>query len=170
MFIKAVKNYSLEQKNNTVKVKTLATTQVNDLQETATSTVEGYIAKRSATGTKTDTAILETSQSISVVGQQEMTIRGAENIIEVMRYVPGVQAEQYGQDDRGWEWFSIRGFENFYDNNYLNGLRQPGSGSTQFQTESYGLERVEVLRGPSSVLYGQGDVGGIINRVKKTSV
>ena len=136
-------------------------------QETATGPVQGYVAKRSSTATKTDTSILETPQSVSVITREELDARGATSVIEAIRYVPGVLAETYGRDDRGFEWFTIRGFENIYSASYLDGLRQPGSGYTSQQNEPYGLERIEVLRGPSSVMYGQGDAGGVVARVSK---
>ncbi|MCK6374131.1 MAG: TonB-dependent receptor plug domain-containing protein, partial [Zoogloea sp.] len=136
-------------------------------QETATGPVQGYVAKRSSTATKTDTSILETPQSVSVITREELDARGATSVIEAIRYVPGVLAETYGRDDRGFEWFTIRGFENIYSASYLDGLRQPGNGYTSQQNEPYGLERIEVLRGPSSVMYGQGDAGGVVARVSK---
>lgn len=136
-------------------------------RETAIGPVAGYVAKRSATATKTDTAILETPQSISVIGREELDARGVNSTIEALRYVPGVVTSFYGQDDRSWEWFSIRGFGSNYDANYLDGLRQPSGGYTVLQNEPYGLERIEVLRGPSSTMYGQGDAGGVISRISK---
>lgn len=136
-------------------------------RETATGPVVGYVAKRSATAMKTDTPILETPQSISVVGREELDARGVNSTIEALRYVPGVVTSFYGQDDRSWEWFSIRGFGSSYDANYLDGLRQPSGGYTVPQNEPYGLERIEVLRGPSSTMYGQGDAGGVVSRISK---
>ncbi len=138
-------------------------------QESAWGPVRGYVAKRSATATKTDTPTIEVPQSISVIGRDEMDDRGVNSVTEAMRYVPGVMSSVYGQDDRGYEWFSIRGFSNAYNANYLDGLRQtsPIFGYAVPQNEPYGLERVEVLRGPTSALYGQGDAGGIIHRISK---
>ncbi|MBB4845113.1 iron complex outermembrane receptor protein [Paucibacter oligotrophus] len=138
--------------------------------ETATAPVAGYVAKRSATGTKTDTPIVETPQSISVLGRQEMEDRGALSVMEALRYVPGVVSQVYGADTRGQDdWLNLRGFSGFGTSLYQDGLRMntDANAFANQRSEPYGLERIEVLRGPASVLYGKGDAGGIVNRVSK---
>lgn len=135
-------------------------------QENAWGPVKGYVAKRSATGTKTDTPIIEIPQSISVVGRQEMEARGAQDVMDIVRYTAGINTNTYGPDNRGWEDIQIRGFNTYYSG-YRDGLAQTPAGVTYPLTEPYGLERVEVLRGPASMIFGQGDAGGIINRVSK---
>lgn len=127
----------------------------------------GYVAKRSTTATKTDTPIIETPQSISVISREEMQDRGTQNLMEALRYTPGVITESYGVDPRGFDYIKLRGFSTMYSGQYLNGLRFYNSGFAVFNTEPFGLERIEVLRGPASVLYGQGDVGGVVNAVSK---
>ncbi len=130
--------------------------------------VEGYVALRSATATKTDTPLLELAQSVSVVTRAEMEARGANSILDVLRYMPGANTETHGVDPRGYDYFNLRGFINAQTtSNYLNGLRQIPSGFGMFRTETYGLERVEVLRGANSASFGQADPGGVINRVSK---
>ncbi|WP_179283904.1 TonB-dependent siderophore receptor [Bordetella genomosp. 10] len=132
----------------------------------------GTISLDSKAGTKTDTPLLETPQSISVVNREMMDLLGATNSADALRYSAGVNIGGYGVDSRVDE-ISVRGFRtgSFANNLYLDGLRPPGSSSgatasaTQF--DGYGLERVEVLRGPSSVLYGQIAPGGLINVVSK---
>lgn len=128
---------------------------------------ESFVAESSRAGSKTDTSILEVPQSISVVTRAQMEIQNAQSVTEVLRYVPGVAVETYGVDPKGFDWVMIRGFNAQATSDYKDGLRQGSSGYTFFRSEPYALERVEVLRGPSSVLYGQGDAGGIINRVSK---
>lgn len=133
-------------------------------QETATGPVLGYVARRSVTATKTDTPLIETPQSISVIGREEMDARGAQNVMEAVRYTPGVLVNNWGYESRGIDWILLRGFDATSGNAvYRDGMLQPAYSLT----EPYGLERVEVLRGPSSVTFGQGDAGGIINRVSK---
>lgn len=134
--------------------------------ETAAGPVAGYVARRSATATKTDTPLLEIPQSVSVVGRDEMDARGAPDIMAVIRYTPGVSVNAYGPDNRGWEDILMRGFSTYYAN-YRDGLAQTPFGVVYALTEPYGLERVEVLRGPASMTFGQGDAGGVINRVGK---
>lgn len=136
--------------------------------ETATSAVRGYLAKRSASATKTDTPVLEIPQSVSIVTRDEMDARAATSVLEVLRYMPGAVTETHGVDPRGYEYFNLRGFINAQvTSNYLNGLRQAPGGFGMFRSEPYGLERIEVLRGTGSVLFGQGDPGGTINRISK---
>ncbi|WP_218921146.1 TonB-dependent siderophore receptor, partial [Piscirickettsia salmonis] len=146
---------------------TLPAVTVTGRPETAWSPVDGYVASRSATGTKTDSSILETPQSISVVTRAQMEAQNAQSVTEVLRYVPGVAVETYGVDPKGFDWVMLRGFNAQATSDYKDGLRQITSGYTLFRSEPYALERIEVLRGPSSVLYGQGDAGGAINRVSK---
>ncbi|CAM4405045.1 TonB-dependent siderophore receptor [Bordetella pseudohinzii] len=133
----------------------------------ASAADNSYVAETSRAGTKTDTAILEVPQSISVVTRRQMEAQNAQSVTEVLRYVPGVTVETYGIDPKGFDWVMIRGFNAQSSSDYKDGLRQGGSGYTLFRSEPYALERIEVLRGPSSVLYGQGDAGGVINRVSK---
>ncbi|MFT7774213.1 TonB-dependent siderophore receptor [Roseateles sp.] len=128
--------------------------------------VAGYVASRTATATKTDTALLEVPQSISVIGREEMDAHGAQDIMAAIRYTPGVSVNAYGPDNRGWEDIMLRGFSSYYAS-YRDGLAQTPFGIVYALTEPYGLERVEVLRGPASMTFGQGDAGGIINRVSK---
>lgn len=134
--------------------------------ERGTGPVRGYAAKVSVTSTKTDTPLLETPQSVSIVTQDQVTAQGAQTISETLRYTPGVYGEPYG-GSTFFEGFKIRGFD---AQRYLDGLRLPMEPITQFSApriEPYGLERIEVLKGPSSGLYGATDPGGFINMVSK---
>ena len=137
--------------------------------ERADGPVNGYLANRSATGTKTDTPLLETPQAISIVTQAEIRERQAQNINEALRYVPGVTSEVYGTTT-AFDILKIRGFQ---AQAYLDGLRIPYDPGSQFavpRIEPYGLERLEVLKGPSSGLYGQTDPGGLIEMVTKKPI
>ncbi|MET0268402.1 MAG: TonB-dependent siderophore receptor [Duganella sp.] len=146
----------------------LPTVDIIGQAESAISPVRGYLAKRSASATKTDTPLLEIAQSVSVVTRDEMDARAATSVLEVLRYMPGAVTETHGVDPRGYEYFNLRGFINAQvTSNYLNGLRQAPGGFGMFRSEPYGLERIEVLRGTGSVLFGQGDPGGTINRISK---
>lgn len=133
-------------------------------REDAWGPVGGYVAKRSATATKTDTPLLEVPQSISVVGREEMDTRGAVNVEEALRYTPGVGVP-YGFDTR-YDWLTLRGFD-AKSGMYRDGLLQATSTYGIPRADAYTLERVEVLRGPASVLYGQAEPGGVINMVSK---
>ncbi|MDZ7855905.1 TonB-dependent siderophore receptor [Sphaerotilus sp.] len=137
------------------------------VRETATGPVQGYVAKRSATGTKTDTPLIETPQSISVVTADRIEAIGATRLKEALAYTPGVNASPWG-DESQYDWIYLRGFDAYSPGFYRDGLQLRNTGSWGvWQTENYGMERLEVLRGPASVLYGQNGPGGMVNVVSK---
>ncbi len=134
--------------------------------ERANGPVVGYVARQSATSTKTDTPILETPQSISVVTRDQITAQQAQTINEALRYIPGVSLDTAGANTF-YDGIVVRGFQ---PPQYLDGLALPVDPGTQFafpRIEPYGLERIEVLKGPSGALYGQANPGGIVNMVSK---
>lgn len=132
--------------------------------ERANGPVNGYVAKRSASGTKTDTALIETPQSISVVTRDMMSAQAVQTTEQALRYTAGVLTEVTGYDLR-YQSMTIRGFAPTI---YVDGMRTFASGSFgDWQSEPHGIERVEVLKGPASVLYGQGSPGGLVNQVSK---
>ncbi|HSW05078.1 TonB-dependent siderophore receptor [Aquabacterium sp.] len=138
-------------------------------RESATGPVSGHVARRSAAGTKTDTPIADTPQSISVIGAQELEDKGSTTLPEALAQTPGVAVNMFGFDSRAPDWVLLRGFDGWYTSSYRDGLVQNvGITFLGVQTEVYGLERIEVVRGPSSVLFGKGDAGGVVNRVSKT--
>ncbi|RJT41075.1 TonB-dependent siderophore receptor [Mesorhizobium waimense] len=124
------------------------------------------VAKRSSGATKTDTPLIETPRSVSVVTRKEMEQRGAQDIIEAVRYSAGVTTGAYGFDPR-FDQIYIRGYSTTTIGDYKDGLRQPYMNYGTFRTDPYSLERVEVIKGPVSVLYGAGTPAGIINKVSK---
>lgn len=134
------------------------------ISESATGPFRGYVATRSATGTKTDTPILETPQSISVVGRDQIEAQAANTTKEALRYTAGVAADNRGN----FGGFDIMYSRGFIIDQYLDGMRLPGATALFApQPEIYGIERVEFLRGPSSVLFGQGSLAGLVNLVSK---
>ncbi|RKH66120.1 TonB-dependent siderophore receptor [Corallococcus aberystwythensis] len=134
--------------------------------ERANGPVQGYTARRSAGGTKTDTALGETPQSVSVVGRAQMDAQQAQSVTEATRYTPGVRSETFGADPRN-DWFLIRGFTSQEGGYFLDGLQLYSSSFATWRLETFGLERVEAVRGPSSVLYGGTSPGGLLNMVGK---
>lgn len=120
--------------------------------------------------TKTDTPLAETTQSVSVIAREELDARGVQNLNEAMRYVAGVALESSGIDNRVDD-FRIRGFDagSWSNNVTIDGMRAPqGSQWNRTMVDSWNLERVEVLKGPSAVMYGQVAPGGMVNQVSKT--
>lgn len=135
--------------------------------EDPTAPVKGYVAKSSATATKTGTPLIETQQSISVITADQLKAQGAQTLGQALDYTPGVVGEPYGADPR-FDSPRIRGFDG-RQSQFLNGLRMMRTAGAP-AVEVYGLERIEVLRGPASVMYGQGNPGGIINLISKRPV
>lgn len=139
-------------------------------EEDATGPVDGYVAKATTTGSKTATPITEIPQSVSVVGREELDDRGVVNKVdEALRYTPGVMAEPFGTD-ADTDWFYIRGFDATQTGVFLDGLTLFSHGFGGFQIDPFMLERVEVLKGPASVLYGGANPGGIISLISKRPV
>lgn len=132
--------------------------------ETALSPVPGYVANRSATGTKTDTPLLETPQSISVIPRDLIDDQNAQSLNQILRYTAGVTPETRGAVATRYDQLTIRGFD---ADEYWNGMKLQSLYYIAPQIETYLLERVEVLKGPSSVLYGQSPAGGLVNMVSK---
>ncbi|MGU3361242.1 TonB-dependent siderophore receptor [Methylobacterium sp. M6A4_1b] len=128
--------------------------------------VAGYVATRSVSSTKTDAAIIRTPQAISVVGRQQIDDQKPASLAEATRYAPGVRGETFGADPRN-DWFLIRGFTAQESGYFLDGLQLFTSAFATWKLEPFGLERLEILRGPNSGLYGGASPGGIINAVSK---
>lgn len=140
-----------------------ALAQAQDSGDARTLDSVQVVADRASTATKTDTLLTETPQSIGVVTADLFIDRGANNLQETLRYSAGVTADAWGLDTRG-DASTVRGLDPVQ---YLDGMRKLYNFSPMARPEVYGLERVEVLRGPSSVLYGAGGAGGIINAMSK---
>ncbi|MDC8756795.1 TonB-dependent siderophore receptor [Janthinobacterium fluminis] len=125
-----------------------------------------YGAKRSSVGSKTDTPILEIPQSVSVVTARQIEATQPRNLADALAYSAGVVRTE--GSDRTADSFVIRGFQAGANmgNLYRDGSKfmvNPYNG----QQELYGLERIEVLKGAASLLYGTAAPGGIINTVSK---
>lgn len=132
--------------------------------ETATSPVVGYRARNAATATKTDTPLSETPQSVTVITRDQMVDQGATTLQGALLYAAGVRSDAYGLDSRS-DSVRVRGS---YPDVYLDGLRQNYNYYTSTAaSEPYLLERLEVLRGPSGMLFGAGTVAGVVNMVSK---
>ncbi|PRF74275.1 TonB-dependent siderophore receptor [Burkholderia multivorans] len=119
----------------------------------------GLVAKRSRTGTKTDTPIEEIPQTINVVTAQQIEMTGATDVNTALRYVPGFSS--YGSDNRSDWYAALRGFT---PTAYVNGLQVPNTlNLASWRVDPYMIDSITVLRGPTSVLYGAGDPGAIVD-------
>ena len=131
--------------------------------EVITISSKGLISYVSASASKTDMPIIETPSSISVLTEKRITDLGAESLQDAIGYVAGVYNGPYGVDTRG-DWAQIRGVSPLQ---YQDGLQMMFGNYNNVRTNPYMLQQIEILKGPSSVLYGQGSTGGIINMVTK---
>lgn len=150
------------------KEETITVTAAPAAQESAWGPSPTIAAKRSATATKTDTPIEKTLQSVSVVTREEMQIHQSRSVKEALGYTPGVVVSNRGASNT-YDFVSIRGFTSvgLSQNNYLDGLKLQGNFYNDAVIDPYMLERVELMRGPTSVLYGKSNPGGIISMVSK---
>ncbi|WP_273728276.1 TonB-dependent siderophore receptor [Brucella gallinifaecis] len=159
-FASIVAAHAQEAASHTV----LAPIVVNSGSEDPTAPIKGYVAKTSISATKTGTPLVETPQSISVVTANEMAAQGAQTLGQALGYTPGVVSEPYGSDPR-FDSPLIRGFDG-RQVQFLNGLRLMRTAGAS-AVDPYMLERIEVVRGPASVMFGQGNPGGLINMISK---
>jgi len=112
---------------------------------------------------KMDVPVEDQPYSVSVIDRTFIEDSGAKNIQDALLYTPGVYAGAFGFDTR-IDSAKVRGVD---AGRYVDGLRQIYGSYNSVRTNVYALESIEVLKGPSSTLYGQGDLGGIINAVSK---
>lgn len=137
-------------------------------QESAWGPAATIAAKHTATATKTDTPIEKTPQSISVVTREEMDLKQPGTMKDALSYTPGVFATRGSSTT--FDVVSIRGFTTsttVNTNQYLDGMKLQGDNYSEASIDPYFLERVELLRGPVSVLYGKSHPGGVVSMVTK---
>lgn len=134
--------------------------------ETPLGPVHGYVAGRSSSGTKTNTPIMETPQAVSVIGAEQIRDQKANKLDEVLRYTGGVRAGTFGADTRN-DWWLIRGFKSDDVGLFLDGMQLFYTSYASWKLQTPNMERVEVLRGPSAVLYGGSSPSGIVNVISK---
>lgn len=130
---------------------------------TAQETVNNDTVVVVGTALKVDAPLVETPRPVSSVDREELETRNVQQLDETFRYRAGVLAGHYGSDN-DTDWFKVRGFD---QSTYQDGLRIYREGFYQWLPEPYGLERIEVFKGPSSILYGEAPPGGLINAVSK---
>ncbi|RWO71133.1 MAG: TonB-dependent siderophore receptor [Mesorhizobium sp.] len=125
------------------------------------------VAEDTATGTKTDTPIVNVPASVSVVTQKELEARHVESLQQAVAYTSSVLTDEFGNDDR-YDYIRIRGFDQTSLGTYRDGLtaRIP-AWFTASRLEPYGLQRVEVLKGSTSTLFGLNGPGGLVNAITK---
>jgi len=138
---------------------TLPTVKVKVAREKKPNETKGYQAKTNSTAIKTDTALIDLPQSITVVTQELIKDQNMQSIADTTRYVPGVGTAQ-GEGNRDNPIF--RGNSSNADM-YVDGIRD----DVQYFRDLYNIERVDVLKGPNAMIFGRGGSGGLINRATK---
>ena len=118
----------------------------------------------SGSATKTDTPVLQTPQPVTVVDDSLFEAQGSISISDTLRYVAGVTANPYGPDSRV-DGVTVRGVSALQ---FRDGMRDIFSYYASIRADPYNFGQVELVRGPASVLFGQGAIGGIFNLVSKT--
>jgi catecholate siderophore receptor len=127
-------------------------------QDARTGTV-GVYANGTSVATKSNTALVNIPQSLSVVTKDFIRDQSPQNLTDVTRYVPGVAVHQ-GEGNR--DELVIRGVDSSA-NFFVNGFRD----DVQIFRDLYNTQSIEVLRGPSALTFGRGSGGGILNRTLK---
>jgi iron complex outermembrane receptor protein len=130
-----------------------------DEQITVTGVNRPYATSTASAATKSDVPVLETPRAVSTVTRQLLDDQAAVTLEDALRNVAGVIPGGYYSD---WDYFRIRGFE-ASSATYIDGLLFDGGGNE----ETFGLDRIEVVKGPISGLYGSGPPGGMVNLVTK---
>lgn len=121
----------------------------------------GYAA-RNASSTKSELSLLETPQSISVLTRDLLDARAVTTLNEALQTSAGVTAGNWGR--RGWDDFIIRG-QRASESLYIDGLKR---GQNQWVGQDvFGVERIEILKGPASINFGMVQPGGLVNMVSK---
>lgn len=126
--------------------------------------VTGLKARRAAAGTKTETALIETPQSITVIDGDELVRRNAQSINQAMGYVAGVSPNQRGGMVTRYDQLVVRGFA---PGVFLDGMRLIAGPYSTPQIDFNRIDHIDVVKGPASVLYGNATPGGLVNLASK---
>jgi len=129
-----------------------------DIEDQDQIVVTGYA------GTKTDTALVELPQPVKIITADQYEAQGAISISDTVKYAAGVLANPYGRDTRV-DGFNVRGIDALQ---FRDGMRDIFSFYASITSDPYNFDRVEIVRGPASVLFGQGSIGGLVNLVSKS--
>ncbi|MGH8858241.1 MAG: TonB-dependent receptor, partial [Polaromonas sp.] len=120
---------------------------------------QGYSPATSSTATKSTAPLRDIPQSVNVVPEQLLRDQAARSMQDALRNVPGVV---FSSGDGQRDQVVIRGFSAISDQ-FVDGVRD----DALYFRDLSNIERIEVLKGPSAVLYGRGSSGGLINRITK---
>ncbi|MBL4803167.1 MAG: TonB-dependent siderophore receptor [Emcibacter sp.] len=126
-------------------------------------TAAKYVSLGGRSASKSDSPLIETPQSVTVISRDQIDLLSWNSLQESVRYTAGAVGENFGPDER-YDWLTLRGFNPVQ---YIDGLQAPVGSVSNVGTDLYGSETVEILKGPSSVLYGLTPPGGIVNMTSR---
>jgi catecholate siderophore receptor len=132
---------------------------VSSTRDEGDNDIQGYNAKTNTTAVKTNTALIDLPQSITVITPELIKDQNMHSIADTLRYVPGVGMAQ-GEGNRDNPIF--RGNSSTSDM-YVDGIRD----DVQYFRDLYNIDRVDVLKGPNAMIFGRGGSGGLVNRTTK---
>jgi iron complex outermembrane receptor protein len=125
---------------------------------------EDIVVTAAVAGTKTETPLIQLPQPLTIITSDQYLSQGSISISDTVKYAAGVLANPYGRDTRV-DAFNVRGIQALQ---FRDGMRDIFSYYASITSDPYNFARVEIVRGPASVLFGQGSIGGLVNLVSKT--
>jgi iron complex outermembrane recepter protein len=125
--------------------------------------VTAYVPRDTNAAAKMQVPLLETPQSVTVISRAQMDLLDWQTLDQVVRYTAGVVGGVFGPDPR-YDWLNQRGFNPTV---YINGLQAPIGSVQSTGIDLFGFQTVEVLKGPSSTLYGSAPPGGIVDMTSR---
>lgn len=126
----------------------------------------GDLQSRPSTGSNLDLSRLETPASVDIISREQIVARGDTSLLDAITRAPGISAMPH--PGNGGSAVAARGFTDTLSVMRLyDGMRQYGGAGLTFPFDTWAIDRIEVLRGPASVIYGDGAIGAVINVVPK---
>lgn len=119
-----------------------------------------------STGSNLGLTLKQTPASVDIITREQLEARGDSSVVQAITRAPGISA--MGHPGNGGSSLSVRGFTDTSSVMRLyDGMRQYGGVGLTFPFDTWSVERIDVLRGPASVVYGDGAIGGVINVIPK---
>ncbi|WP_037989761.1 TonB-dependent siderophore receptor [Thalassospira permensis] len=150
---------------------TLPTIEIEADAPDPASTRDSYLDETPKSATKTSTPVLETPQSISTVTRRQLDDQNPQSVKDALNYTAGVLSTP--DTTNRYDSLFMRGYGGFGTStrivDFLDGLRLPrGQGFALPSIDPFLLDHLDVLKGPSAVMYGQTSPGGMVNQVSRT--
>ena len=130
------------------------------------ATDSSIVAGFTATGSKTPAEVINIPAQVSIVTQKEMETRAPQTLMQALSYTASVSVDEYGSDNR-YDFYRIRGFYQTGNRTYRDGLPLRSFNFTGGRIEPYSVQRIEVLKGSTSTLFGLNAPGGLVNVITK---